>query len=224
MKTTMKMKSIYVVVFLLLMISLGGSRPRKARILIIGDSISLGYTPFVKEYLEEQAVVMHNPGNAQHTGTGLSKIEEWIGEEDWDIIHFNWGLWDLAYRHPDAKVYGNRDKINGTITYSVEEYSANLEAIVKVLQSSTDAVLIFATTTYVPKHEAGRYERDPIHYNKAAKKVMKRHGVLINDLYRRSKKIHHQYGKGADDVHFTREGYQRLALEVCDYLKSEIKF
>ncbi|MDX1759889.1 MAG: SGNH/GDSL hydrolase family protein, partial [Arenibacter algicola] len=97
-----------------------GYKPKDPKILIIGDSISIGYFSKVKEALATKAIVMHNPGNAQHTGTGLEKIKDWIGKEDWDIIQFNWGLWDLCYRHPDSKVYGNRDKIKGTITYDLQ--------------------------------------------------------------------------------------------------------
>lgn len=85
---------------------------KKQKVLIVGDSISIGYTPFVKESLKEVAEVVHNPGNAKHTGNGLKHIEDWIGDEQWDIIHFNWGLWDLCYRHPDSKVQGQRDKAN----------------------------------------------------------------------------------------------------------------
>ena len=73
---------------------------KKTKILIIGDSISIGYTPFVKAYFYDKAIVSHNPGNAQHTGTGLLKIEEWLEHENWDIVQFNWGLWDLCYRSP----------------------------------------------------------------------------------------------------------------------------
>ncbi len=74
------------------------------RILIIGDSISNGYMPFVEEYFEGKAIVRHNPGNAQHSGFGLQKIREWIGSEEWDVIQFNWGLHDLCYRSPESKV------------------------------------------------------------------------------------------------------------------------
>ena len=95
---------------------------KKPKILIIGDSISIGYTPFVINHFSDRAIVKHNPGNAQHTGTGLKKVKEWIGDEDWDVIQFNWGLWDLCYRHPDSKVQGNRDKVNGKITFSLEDY------------------------------------------------------------------------------------------------------
>ena len=65
---------------------------RKPNILIIGDSISIGYTPLAENYFVDKAIISHNPGNAQHTGTGLNKIEEWIGSGKWDIIQFNWGL------------------------------------------------------------------------------------------------------------------------------------
>jgi len=196
-----------------------GSIPEKPKVLIIGDSISIGYTPFVKEALAEKAQVFHNPGNAQHTGTGLEKISEWVGDEDWAIIHCNWGLWDLVYRHPEAKVYGNRDKINGTISYTVDEYAANLDSIVTILKSTTDATLIFATTTYVPDGENGRFKKDPIRYNKAAKKVMKRHGILVNDLYRKSRIIHKEHSRADNDVHFTEEGSRELAQIIVKYLE-----
>lgn len=62
------------------------------KILIIGDSISLGYMSFVKKALENVATIYHNPGNARHTGYGLEQIEEWLGEDDWDVVLFNWSL------------------------------------------------------------------------------------------------------------------------------------
>ena len=60
----------------LLIIGFTGFQPKMKKILIIGDSISIGYTPFVKKALAGKAVVVHNPGNAQHTGTGLEKLDE----------------------------------------------------------------------------------------------------------------------------------------------------
>ena len=137
--------------------------------MIIGDSVSIGYTPFVKTYFYAKALVSHNPGNVQHTGTGLMNIEQWLGNEQWDIIQFNWGLWDLCYRHPDSKEYGNRDKINGKLEFSIEEYATNLDSIVSIIKNKTNAKLIFVTTTYVPENEPGRYSHDVQKYNDAAK-------------------------------------------------------
>ncbi|MCH2614083.1 MAG: hypothetical protein MKZ70_05245, partial [Opitutales bacterium] len=62
------------------------------RILLIGDSISIGYTPFVSEVYEGRAEVARNTGTAQHTGTGFEKLDEWLKDGKWDLIHFNWGL------------------------------------------------------------------------------------------------------------------------------------
>ncbi|AWW32714.1 SGNH/GDSL hydrolase family protein [Echinicola strongylocentroti] len=195
---------------------------KKAKVLIIGDSISIGYTPFVQGNLENIAEVVHNPGNGKHTGNGLIHVEEWLGDTDWDVVQFNWGLWDLCYRNPTSTVQGNRDKVNGDITYSIEEYASNLDALVKKIKTKTDAKLIFVTTTYVPENEAGRFPEDPIRYNEVAKKVMKENNVMINDIYQSSISIHHEYGKGNDDVHYTPSGYEKLGKEIADFLKREI--
>jgi hypothetical protein len=199
-----------------------GFAEKKPKILIIGDSISMGYTPFVKEMLGDKAIVSHNNGNAQHSGYGLENIEAWIQEDDYDIIQFNWGLWDLCYRHPDSKVQGNRDKINGTITFSTEEYGQNLEAIVKLLKEFTNARLIYVTTSYVPENEAGRYEKDAQKYNKVAKEVMKKYSVQVNDIYKKSKTIHKKFGEGNDNVHYTKKGYEELGKVISSYLNKEI--
>lgn len=207
---------------IILLFILGSFSSPKTKILIIGDSISIGYTPFVKETLKDKAIVKHNQGNAQHTGTGLLKLDEWLGNTDWDIIQFNWGLWDLCYRHPDSKVQGNRNKINGTITLSAEEYEKNLTELVNRLKQ-TDAKLIFVSTSYVPENEAGRFAGDDIKYNTVAKKVMKKEGILVNDINATSKQIHKEYGKGNDDVHYTEEGYKLLADEIVKFIQNEIK-
>jgi lysophospholipase L1-like esterase len=213
----------FLLVFAMLVLTLSCVVPDKAKILIIGDSISIGYTPYVKQELEKKAEVFHNPGNAQHTGTGLEKIEEWVGDNSWDIIQFNWGLWDLCYRHPDSKVQGNRDKVNGDITFELEDYRKNLESIVLKLKEKTDARLIFVATTYVPENEAGRFQDDAIKYNAVAKDIMKKHSIIINDVFQKSKEIHLEFGKGNDDVHYTEEGYKRLGSVIAQFLESNLQ-
>jgi lysophospholipase L1-like esterase len=195
----------------------------KLKILIIGDSISIGYTPFVQEKLQDLADVSHNPGNAKYTGNGLDNIETWIGDEKWDIIQFNWGLWDLCYRNPDSKEQGNRDKINGEITFNVDDYGKNLDSIVKLIRKKSNAELIFVTTTYVPEREAGRFMEDAIKYNEIARHIMEANGVKINDIYEVSKEIHLEYGIGNDNVHYTPKGYEELGLQISDFLRNEIK-
>jgi len=202
--------------FLILLIALicSASTDKKPKILIIGDSISLGYTPHVAELLSDMAMVVHNNGNAQHSGTGLQKVVEWIGDEQWDIIQFNWGLWDLAYRNPEVKNVGNRDKVNGVVTFTPEQYQANLDSLVQLMQSVSKAQLLFVTTSYVPEGEAGRFVKDGPIYNRVALEVMKKYEIPVTDLYPYSKQIHPRYSTGSDNVHYTRIGSRLLAKEI----------
>ena len=151
--------------------------PGLPRVLLIGDSISIGYTLSTRELLKDKANVHRIPTNAGHTGMGLANLGKWLEKlgGEWDVIHFNWGLWDLCYRNPKAKTQGNRDKVNGTLTHTPEQYAANLDKLVTTLEA-TGAKLIFATTTPVPEGEAGRKVGDDLKYNSAAVEVMEEHG------------------------------------------------
>jgi lysophospholipase L1-like esterase len=192
------------------------------KVLIIGDSISIGYTPFVKRQLKDEATVSRNPGNAAHTGTGLEKIDAWLGDTRWDLIHFNWGLHDLCYRNPAAKQQGNRDKVNGTITTTPEQYEKNLDQLVTRL-AKTGATLVWASTTLVPEGEPGRIAGDDKKYNEVAARVMKKHGVATDDLHALSATftITHFVEKG--DVHYLPAGYQKLGTQVAASIRTALK-
>lgn len=192
------------------------------RVLLIGDSISLGYTPHVIELLKGEADVRHHPGNAQHTGTGLKKIDAWLGTERWDVIHFNWGLWDLCYRNPKSKNQGRRDKAEGALTTSLEQYEQNLDALVKRLRR-TDAELIWAHTTVVPEGELGRKVDDDRLYNEAAARVMKKHGVAINDLNQLTRSFATDQFTGPGNVHFTPAGSKRIAEQVSGEIRAALR-
>ncbi len=189
------------------------------RILIIGDSISIGYTPFVAEMFQGRAEVVHHEGNAQHTRTGLAKLDQWLGEEPWDLIHFNWGLWDLCYRHPDSENQGKRDKVRGTLTTSLEDYEANLEKLVRRLKK-TGAKLVWGNTSYVPAGEAGRIQGDELNYNRVARTVMARHGVKVNDIHSLTAEFPGEWFRAPGDVHYTPKGYQVIATQVVDTVET----
>ena len=195
--------------------------PGLPRVLLIGDSISIGYTLSAREALKGVANVHRIPTNGGPTSKGLEDIDSWLGSSKWDVIHFNWGLHDLCYRHPDSKTQGNRDKVNGSVTHSVEEYSRNLEKLV-VRMKKTGSRLIFATTTPVPQGEAGRKVGDDILYNKAALTVMRKHKVSINDLHGLMANRMSQFGIRPGNVHFTPEGSMLLAEKVAKALKKAL--
>lgn len=193
-------------------------RPDHPNVLLIGDSISIGYTVETRKQLAAHADVFRVPSNAKHTSFGVKKLTTWLKTKKWDVIHFNWGLWDICYRNPNAKTQGHRDKVNGTLTTSPELYQNNLENILAQLQK-TKAKLIWASTTPVPDHEIGRYQGDEIKYNKIAHKIMSKHGVKINDLHQHVLNSPQKIQRAKGDVHFTQAGSHYLAEKVASSIK-----
>ena len=192
------------------------------KVLIIGDSTSIGYTKLVVDQLKGVANVQRPKSNCGPTTAGLKHLKKWLGTNKWDVIHFNWGLHDLCYRHPKAKAYGNRDKVNGSLSVPLDQYEKNLEQLVTQLKK-TGAKLIWASTTVVPEGEAGRKVGDEIKYNAIALKIMAKHGVTINDLHQLTASLPATSFTKPGDVHFTRAGYDKLAAQVAGSIKSALK-
>lgn len=196
-------------------------------VLIIGDSISIGYTPEVVKLLDGIANVsrpVRDNGkklNCGDTKRGLEQLSKWLGDKKWDVIHFNWGLHDLCYRHPDSKVYGRRDKVNGSVSVSIEEYKRNLELLVERL-SKTDALLIWASTTLVPEGEVGRHVGDDLKYNEVANAIMKGRGIVINDLHKLTSSFDASLFREPGDVHYTKIGYEKLARQVASEINKAL--
>src|SRR6187551_2265198 len=92
--------------------------PNLPRVLLIGDSISIGYTIPVRTLLAGKANVHRIPENAAFTGHGVKHIDAWLGESKWDVIHFNFGLHDIKRME------------NGEPQVSLEDYESNLRTIV----------------------------------------------------------------------------------------------
>jgi len=195
--------------------------PDLPNVLILGDSISIGYTRPVRDLLDGKANVVRPMSaggrrvvNCGSTVVGLAELEKWLGNQHWDVIHFNWGLHDLCYRHPDSKVQGKRDKVNGTIAVPLADYKKNLEDLVKRLKK-TGATLVWCSTTPVPEGcSPPRTNDDTIAYNAVAKKIMEENEIAIDDLYAFALPQLEKIQREAN-VHFTPEGSAVLAEQVA---------
>ncbi len=188
--------------------------PALPRVLLIGDSISIGYTPEVRRLLAGQANVLRIPANAGPTTRGLESIVAWLGGQHWDVIHFNWGLHDLK-RLKDGKM-----DASGEWQVGPKQYRENLRTLVWVLKR-TGAKLVWASTTPVPRGASGRIPGDDVRYNAIAAKIMKRRGVVTNDLYAAVVDELAAYQRPAN-VHSSEEGSaflgERVAASICDAL------
>jgi GDSL-like lipase/acylhydrolase family protein len=189
------------------------------KVLIIGDSISMGYTPVLKNILKARARVTHPKNNCQHTQKGIMKLDEWIGERKYKVIYFNFGLHDL--KHVDPVTQKPSKKAEDPLMTDLKDYEANLNQIVSKLKA-TGATLIFATTTPVPEKSTPLRDPEmPPKYNAVAVNVMKKQKVEVDDLYAfvfpQNEKI-----QEANNVHYTVAGYQIIGERVAATISNHI--
>lgn len=198
----------------------------RPQVLIIGDSISIGYTPIVKVALSNRMDVVHAPGNSAATVTGLRRLEQWLGEKKWDAIHFNFGLHDMKVVDP-ATAGTDMAKLvpvgKGTQWVPVDQYEANLRQLVQRLKRS-GAALVWCSTTPVPEGAVGRVPGGEVAYNEAAFRVMQAEGVRVNDLWTFVGPPEQRLAMGGrvKDVHYTDAGSKALAGEVVKAIEAAL--
>lgn len=185
--------------------------PKLPRVLLIGDSISIAYTIPVRDLLKGKANVQRIPANGAHTDESVKKIDAWLGEKKWDVIHFNWGLHDL--------------KVNKDKGHQVEltKYEANLRELVKKMKARSGK-LIWASTTPVPEGKVNppRVPADVEAYNAVAKKVMDENQVPIDDLYALVQPRMAEIQQPVN-VHFKPAGSKLLAEQVAAKISEALK-
>ncbi|QDU96015.1 SGNH/GDSL hydrolase family protein [Lignipirellula cremea] len=168
--------------------------PRLPRVLLIGDSVSRGYTQSVRKALAGKVNVHRAPANCGPTSMGLKKIDVWLSDGKWDLVHFNFGIHDR--------------------NTPLADYTQRLEALVQRMQKSSDR-LVWATTTPIPDDAAKKQTAESIvARNAAAAEVMAKNGVAIDDLF---VDVTPQLEtlQNPNDVHFNAAGYEFLGQRVA---------
>jgi lysophospholipase L1-like esterase len=141
------------------------------------------------------------PENCGPTANGIKKLPVWLGAGPWDMIHFNFGIHDRKT--------------------PLKDYEQRLETITAKLKA-TGARVIWASTT--PVAEGGMKDAtnaDLVARNEVAVRVMKKHGVEINDLYN-AMLPHLTNYQNPKDVHFGEPGYQFLGQQVAINIRKQI--
>ena len=176
--------------------------PKLPRVLLIGDSVSRGYTQATRKVLAGKANVHRAPANCGPTASGLKNLDVWLGEGKWDVIHFNFGIHD-----------------RGT---PAADYVKRLETIVTRLEK-TGAKLIWASTTPIPDNPAQKQTAQSIvEKNALAAEVMKKHGIPTDDLFAAMTPRLAEFQPPLD-VHFTGAGYDFLGATVGAAILGRLK-
>ena len=176
--------------------------PKLPRVLLIGDSVSRGYTQPTRKALAGKANVHRAPANCGPTASGLKNLDVWLGEGKWDVIHFNFGIHDRATPAAD--------------------YVKRLEEIVVRLEK-TGAKLIWASTTPIPDNPAQKQTAASIvEKNALAAEIMKKHGIPTDELFAAMTPRLAEFQPPLD-VHFTGAGYDFLGATVGEAILSRLK-
>ena len=211
------------------------------KVLLLGDSISIGYTPFVKRKLAGVANVFRPKCNCAATQfylRGKNGMKDWTGTNRWDVIVMNAGIWDICYMkgdvlktnhfwRPDAELEKLPPLRRGTeirrrgfrVRTPILEYADNLRKILAYLKS-TGATVIFALTTPCPAYQyddrCGLFRV----YNEVAEGVCRDLNVSTVDLYTVGER---NYDNQPDKVHYNDAGNEDLAEAVVEAVRTALE-
>jgi lysophospholipase L1-like esterase len=186
-------------------------------VVLMGDSIRLGYAPLVAEKLKGKATIVSPGPNGGDSANVLKLLQKEVIAHKPSVVHFNCGIHDTK-----------KFKATGQFQVPPDKYEANLRAIVERLRKETGAKVLFATTTPIidSRAAAGRtkagydlLDASTREYNQIAAKVMAELDVPVDDVRAALGDAAEQAKLVSNDgVHFTPEGREKLAAAVAEFL------
>lgn len=188
------------------------------KIVLIGDSIRMGYDKYVKEALNGVAEVYYPAENCKFAEYVLRYAHEWKKAGEWgddvDLVHWNAGLWDAL------ELFGDEPLT------SLDYYGQAIARIDKRLRMLfPKAKIVFATSTKVVEELASkdfcRHNSIIEKYNQRAVEALKGTDAIINDLYAVSKTLSREYH--SDFVHYyTDVGREKLGGAVLSVICEQL--
>ena len=177
-------------------------------VLLLGDSIRVGYDKSVQAALSGKANVCFPEENCRFAAYLLRNLHEYrtlLPEGKADVIHWNAGLWDCLHLFEEEA------------QTPIDVYAYYIDRICKRIQKLfPEAEVIFATSTSVISEKMGkdfkRYNEEIEAYNAAAVEVVKRYGFVVNDLYAFSRNLPPEARTGP--THFNSEVGTALMAEA----------
>ena len=188
------------------------------KIVLIGDSIRMGYDKYVKEALKNSAEVYYPGENCRFAEYVLRYAHEWAKVSEFngeaDLVHWNAGLWDAL------ELFG--DEPLTSLSY-YEEAIARIDKRLRMLFPK--AKLVFATSTNVneamSKPTFTRHNATIEKYNEAAIRALSKTDTVINDLYSLTASFPDEYR--SDWVHiYTDKGREIIGGRVLSVICREL--
>ena len=191
------------------------------KIVLLGDSIRMGYDKYVKEALSDTAEVFYPKDNCTFAQNTLRFLHEWKKKGEWgddvDLVHWNNGLWDIA------EIYGDEP------LSSIEHYTDMIRRIDRRIRLLfPKAKVVFATSTPInqaeyesQRHRFWRSNETIRRYNAVAVKVVKQYGFAVNDLYSLMEGVPDHFF--SDRTHYyTKDATERMTNRVLEVIKEQL--
>jgi len=184
----------------------GGNKQDRPRVLLVGDSIVMGYYGVVEKRLGTRAYCARlATSKCAGDPALLAEVAMVLEQYRFDVVHFNNGLHGWGYR--------------------AEQYRAGMEALVAALRKGAHgARLIWANTT--PVRQRGKLETlsprtaKVRERNRIAAEIMAKAKIPTVDLFGLVEG-HPDYA-AADGVHFSTKGRQAQGEHVAEAIRQQL--
>lgn len=178
------------------------------KVLMIGDSIRLNIQPMVFKELSDEATVYGPEENCRFSRYTLWHLDEWLGEESYDVIHINCGIWDIT----------RKEQYDNDCFTELYEYTRDMTKIIKALKK-TGAKVILASSTPVKCDSSFHKNDDIIMYNEALKRIAINEGVYFNDLHKIVDENKEEF-ICEDNIHLSKSGIKRVGTFTAAFIKN----
>ncbi len=199
-------------------------------VLLLGDSIRIGYQPDLQKELEGEFDVWGHPENGRFAKYTLNELGRILGDFSKretvqynqglltpnaevsgdivypDVIHWNNGLWDTSIVCEE----------DGPFT-PIDEYISYMSKVLRELRKITDKI-IFASTTPVKPENPNQKNEIIAEYNKHILAFMEKEGVVVNDLNAIVSENVDEY-LAADNIHLSPEGREACAKAAAECIR-----
>ena len=183
------------------------------KVVLIGDSIRMGYQPLVAEKC--RAVDVWGPAqNCRHSLWALDHFQEWVADQEPDLVHVNFGIHDASLQ------------ADGEHQILLPQYRLCLRRFIARVRELGKTKMIWATTTplYASEPEkpmaqwAIRKRAEIEEYNAAALEIVQSEELPVNDLHDVIVRSDFTKCLGEDGCHMTEFGNEVLSDAVVEVI------
>ena len=200
-------------------------------VLLVGDSIRLMYQSRVAELLGDGVRVFAPDENCRYTKYALWGMYSWYegwGCPEFDVIHWNTGIWDLHRCTADGMIFTPLDEYleyNRRLAIQMESYCKNL--IWATITPGGSQLDEKKKTNYSLKEGDTRvylcdytdvWNGDVRRYNAACSELLSRRGIRIDDLYGVISADPDRF-ISEDGIHPSPDGVEALSQKVASEIK-----